>query len=317
MIVIKVNIEEYNSYVNDVLTAFETSFFNNLNKYKCDQLLYLLFIDDGSYKFGIIAGLKENVLRIPFSAPYSLFSSIKQNNKVMDFHKVVKSLIDFVTDIRSDLKINEIRITLPPIFYSETRISNLINALFVNKFKIDKTDLNFQYSLQDFNENYLINLNIKARQKLIAAFKNRLNFKKIVSHEELLVSYDIIHKNRLKKGFPLHLSFDDILNTSKIIDVDFFLVSDSNNNPIASSINFHVTKDINQVVYWGNLPDTDHLKPMNFLAYKIFEYYKNSNIKFIDIGPSTENSIPNFGLCDFKQSIGCNTSLKYSFIYHL
>jgi hypothetical protein len=36
-------------------------------------------------------------------------------------------------------------------------------------------------------------------------------------------------------------------------------------------------------------------------------------MKFVDIGPSTENSIPNYGLCEFKESIGCTVVNKYSF----
>ena len=68
-----------------------------------------------------------------------------------------------------------------------------------------------------------------------------------------------------------------------------------------------------QVIYWGNYPDTDQFKSMNFLAFKVFEYYKNSGIEIIDIGPSTEFSIPNRGLCDFKQGIGCSVTTKLSF----
>ena len=31
------------------------------------------------------------------------------------------------------------------------------------------------------------------------------------------------------------------------------------------------------------------------------------------MGPSSENSYPNYGLGDFKESIGCKVSMKYSF----
>lgn len=40
-------------------------------------------------------------------------------------------------------------------------------------------------------------------------------------------------------------------------------------------------------------------------------------LKYLDIGPSTENSIPNYGLCDFKESIGCRRSLKYTMVKEL
>jgi len=40
-------------------------------------------------------------------------------------------------------------------------------------------------------------------------------------------------------------------------------------------------------------------------------------MRYIDIGPSTENSIPNYGLCEFKESIGCDISPKYTFYKYL
>jgi len=78
---------------------------------------------------------------------------------------------------------------------------------------------------------------------------------------------------------------------------------------------FHVSSVVVQVVYWGDLPEYAHLKTMNFLSYKLFEYYTGTNIHVIDIGPSTENSIPNFGLCEFKESVGCEITNKLTFQY--
>ena len=56
---------------------------------------------------------------------------------------------------------------------------------------------------------------------------------------------------------------------------------------------------------------------MNFLSFNVFQYYKNQGIAIIDIGPSTENSIPNHGLCEFKESIGCDISIKTEFFKNL
>ncbi|GHT22569.1 hypothetical protein AGMMS4957_12930 [Bacteroidia bacterium] len=55
------------------------------------------------------------------------------------------------------------------------------------------------------------------------------------------------------------------------------------------------------------------MKTMNFLSYKVFEYYKGAGINIVDIGTSTEEGIPNFGLCEFKESIRCFVDLKYTF----
>jgi lipid II:glycine glycyltransferase (peptidoglycan interpeptide bridge formation enzyme) len=82
---------------------------------------------------------------------------------------------------------------------------------------------------------------------------------------------------------------------------------------IATEIVFNVAKNCVQVIYWGDDLEFSQLKTMNYLSFNIFKYYKEQNISIIDIGPSTENSIPNYGLCEFKESIGCDISQKLTF----
>lgn len=309
MDITEISKEEYKNLVNGYLTVFEKPDFNDLNKAKCKEVLYLLF-NDGKNRFGLIAGLKENgVLKIPFSASYSMFTDIRQNNRVIEYDLAVKSLIDFCK--RKFIK--EIYFTLPPEFYDETRVSTLENALFANNFTVDKIDLNFYYDLNDFDEKYVEKCDIAARKNIKKALSSYLSFKKAKNINEIKLAYEIIRQNRQNKGYPLHMSEDDVLKTISIIDADFFIVRNNRNEMLASAQIFHVTKDIVMVVYWGNISGSEPYRPMNYLAYKIFEHYKNSEFKYVDIGPSTENSIPNFGLCDFKQSIGCKTNSKYSF----
>jgi hypothetical protein len=33
----------------------------------------------------------------------------------------------------------------------------------------------------------------------------------------------------------------------------------------------------------------------------------------VHIGIATENSVPNYGLCEFKESIGCKMAPKYTY----
>jgi len=98
----------------------------------------------------------------------------------------------------------------------------------------------------------------------------------------------------------------------QVVPVDFFLVKKETDD-IAAAVVFHVADGIVQVVYWGDLPAYAECKTMNFLSYHLFEYYQKKGIRIIDIGPSTENSIPNHGLCEFKESIGCSIGIKTEF----
>lgn len=115
------------------------------------------------------------------------------------------------------------------------------------------------------------------------------------------------------RGFPLNMTLPEVRKTMNIIPADVFLVHNEEHLPIASAFVFHVAPKIVQVIYWGDLPEFNRYKTMNFLSYNVFNYYKNLGYSFVDIGQSTVASIPNPGLCDFKESIGCDVSEKRTY----
>lgn len=307
-IVTEVSSQEYLKHIDRAVVTFESVQFNELNSHKCEKVLYLLFSDDNKVRFGLIAGIRNKVMKIPFSAPFSIISSNKEN-KISEYHLAVQALVEYV---KTETDILEIYFTMPPYFYAESRIANMQNALFVNGFSIDKIDLNYHYPAFEFDENYIEKIDVKAKQKLRASLKQDLTFYKADEERDILEAYSIIKDNRETKGYPLHMSITDVLDTIKIVKADFFIVKSSLNDGVASAMVFEVTPEIVLVVYWGNRAGTEHLKPMNYLAYKVFEYYNGLGKSIVDIGPSTDNSIPNYGLCDFKQGIGCKTSAKIS-----
>jgi lipid II:glycine glycyltransferase (peptidoglycan interpeptide bridge formation enzyme) len=112
------------------------------------------------------------------------------------------------------------------------------------------------------------------------------------------------------------MTWGQILETTSVIQADFFLAKNSMQQDIASAIVFHVReREIVQVIYWGDKPEYSEHKTMNYLSFKVFEYYKHAGFKYVDIGPSSENSLPNYGLCEFKESIGCFISPKITMAY--
>lgn len=305
MNIIELHSDEYRNIVKRPFSIFDTVGFCQLNAGKVDTLKHLVF-NDGKDRFGIIAGIKDGVLRAPFSAPYACFSEIGKNNKVAAYSSVASSLLEYA----KNLGLKKIRMTFPPTVYDESHIAKFHNSFYSAGFKISGCDLNFQYDLQAFGENYELTIDPKARQKLRASIRSGLSFEKT---EDIKTAYEIISKNRTAKNYPLWMKYEDVLNTIKLINSDFFIVYSKDRQAIASAMVYEVTPDKVQVIYWGNLPNTEDLKPMNFMAYRIFDYYSKQGKIFFDIGPSTEYSIPNFGLCDFKQAIGCTVSSKLTF----
>jgi lipid II:glycine glycyltransferase (peptidoglycan interpeptide bridge formation enzyme) len=109
------------------------------------------------------------------------------------------------------------------------------------------------------------------------------------------------------------MNWDQVLNTIQLIDADFFIVTNSDKVPISAAMVFNIAEKIVQIIYWGDIQEFSLLRTMNFLSFKLFEYYKKAGIQIVDIGPSSQNSIPNYGLGEFKESLGCKISTKATF----
>lgn len=297
----RVDERTYNSWVAaNVSHVFNTAAFNQLNVAKCDEIHFLLF-GDGKYRGGIVLGQKEKAFLSPFSAPFGGFESVRSDLQIHVLDGAVESLKSYVVDNGGD----EIRLTLPPHFYDGSMSAKTINSLFRGGFSIDKVDVNHSVELSSWKPQ-----SIRRQSGFVD-----LDFRKCGVGEEEIRAYEIIRANRTHRGYPLRMSLDQVLQTIRLVDADFFLVAMPDGAEVASAMVYHLAKDIVQVIYWGNLPGYDHFRPMQFLALRLFEYYREHGCRIVDIGPSSENSIPNYGLCDFKERIGCQAHPKFSFVW--
>ncbi len=297
----QVDEKTYKSVISPNLShQFNSAQFNALNSGKCDKVHYLLFFEE-KYRMGIILGQKGRAFLSPFSAPFGGFEAVRQDIPVYLLENAVKLTKEYVRENGG----NELKIGLPPLFYNQSVVSKTINCLFRHDFNLEVVDLNHTVNLSTWKQTA-----IKRRNDF-----SEMKFRLCADVEEKIAAYEVIKENRKFKGYPLRMTLEQVMETITIIQADFFLVSNPKGQNIAAALVFHVAKGIVQVIYWGNLPGFDDSRPMNFLALSLFEYYKEQGLQMIDIGPSSENSEPNYGLCDFKERIGCEVHPKFSFLW--
>ena len=311
MELIELTSKEYNQYFPKTHQIFNSVAFNELNASKVDAVHYFVF-KDSKVRLGICLGEKNNMLKSPFSAPFGGFSYNADDHKFKCVEEAVALLEDFAKKNNKEL-----RITLPPDFYGSTIINETVSSLIRSDFTVSHIDMNYQFYVKNF-DNYIEKLDSKTRNKLNQALQSDYNFIKLDSSLDSDVErvYKVIKANREWRGFPLRMALEAVLDTIKIIKADFFMLTVDNQDAAAAQI-FHVAPNVVQVIYWGDTPGFSEKKVMNLLAYKVFEYYKKmENVEIIDIGPSTENGIPNHGLCEFKENICCKTALKYTFEFN-
>lgn len=280
--------------------------FNVLNAYKVDQVKFFLFREKG-YRFALCAGQKQKCMYVPFSAPFALIVPLKKRWRLVELERAIVSLEVFA--IQAGIK--SISFLLPPTIYGETLISSLQNVLLRRGFLVQFQDLNYYFDLHSIRSiGYDYFLHTNGKKNLAIAQKKGLIFKRCISIDEEEMAYTIIASNRKYKGYPLRMTLAQLKETFQMVTHDCFLVF-FNHCCIASAIIYHVTSNIVQVIYWGDLPGYTELKPINFLASQLICYYSQRDFQYIDIGPSSEKGVPNYGLCNFKKSIGCNVGAKF------
>ena len=304
----KLSANEFKDVFSNPYHVFNRFEYNDLNALLKGVEINCLGFKNKKYKLGIIGVIDEGKFRSPFSAPFGGFSYAREEVSLQSIDEAIDLFIEYC----SSNSIKEIELTLPPFFYDMSFLSKLSNALFRREFVLAKSDLNYSIHLPTTLEDYISTLHYNARKNLDIALTKNFRFYQCFTSEEKEMAYEVIKKNREERGFPLRLSFETILKTIDIISADFF-ITELDNMAVAGAMVFHVSKDIVQVVYWGDLPKYSIHKTMNYLSYSIVCHYQSTSVRIIDIGPSTENSIPNYGLCDFKESIGCEVFPKYSY----
>ncbi len=285
---------------------FNSGAFSKLNESRFETVYYLIFKDTKT-RLGIILGLKEQVLSSPFSATFGGFEFVSEDVKLYQIDAALQSLLDWAVV----KKCIGIKIIPPPFFYKEDFLTKVTNCMYRAGFETLNMELNYHFQTANLTATYEQDIWYNAKKNLKKANSFGLLFEKLDTNNGKL-AYDVIAQNRSERGFPLRLTWEQVLQTNTVIPMDFFLVKNSTQT-VGSAIVYHMTPSIVRVIYWGDLPEFSEYKTMNFLSYKLFKHYKEQGINMIDIGHSTVDSVPNNGLCEFKESIGCSIGLLYEF----
>lgn len=307
----RVTPKEYQRLFPTPSHVFNTVPFNELNRHKCDDIHYLVFYDSKNSKarFGIILGETDELLRSPFSAPFGGME-VAGTQRVSHYIEAAKDLREYGKRMGK-----KIEVTLPPEVYADTAsaISSQLQAFLATGGRIKHSDYNYHYDLREFDR-FRENLWHNARKNLHTALESELSFEHIVPTDDNMImeAYNVIYRNHVNQSYPVHMSHADIEDTRAVCDMDFFKVMDKNGNTIASAIIYHTSRHGVQAIYWGDILEARSLRPMNFMAYKIIEYYHTQGKLFYDLGPSSSKGEASLGLCDFKASLGCKLLSKFT-----
>jgi hypothetical protein len=127
--------------------------------------------------------------------------------------------------------------------------------------------------------------------------------------------YDVILANRCRRGFPITMTYEAIQQMAAAFPTRLvFFGTFAGQEMIASSICIWVSPEVLYVLYWGDLDGWGSSSPVSLLAETIYDYARQNGCRVLDLGTSTKDGLPNYGLLNFKHDLGCQESLKLTFV---
>lgn len=308
MYVSRISDAEYKKRLINVEMQYNQMEFCEYNRKKVNDVHYLLFKDDKKERFVIPFGEEDGCLSAPFSAPFCLPGELGKSISAEHYMEAVTALEKYVRET----SIERIKIIFPPFLYGERSISYWIHATFLCDWEMTELDLNYFLNLKKIQDNGYENLLARnGRKNLRIAHEKADCLYRCCSKRDFQKAYEIIRINRESKGYPLKMSFEQIEWTRQYVKGEWFSVI-NREEWVAAAVVFPVTRRVAQVIYWGDIPGNT-CRAVNFLAEQLVIYYTDKGFDYLDIGPSTEHSRPNYGLISFKESIGCETGCKVIF----
>lgn len=292
---------EYKSLKKINECFFSSQEFHILHMKNAEQVYRIIIKNKDSLIGEFYCGIKNNELCLPYSSPFFYLNEFK-NIRDEEYFKIS----DSIKLLKEKFNLKKVKITFSPKVYNE-KVENIIGIFLNNDFKVKYYDVNHYF---DLKLDTIQDRSIKKDTNLSKKFN--LKFSKANLEE----AYPVIRQNRIERGFPLKMTQDHLLNMERLSnsEIESFVVKDENETKIAAAIIFKIKQEKYQVVYWGNIKDKSHKKPMAFLVKNLLDYYKEK-AEILDIGPSSEEGKINFGLSQFKRNIGCCICSKMTLEY--
>lgn len=192
-----------------------------------------------------------------------------------------------------------------PALYSEIE-PMAMNALYCAGWRVHGVSLNFAIPATS-PMNYMSSLPRQTRHTLQQSQDGGMNHAVALSDESWRECYDLLAENRRVKGRKLSLDFDYVLAMKEAFGelVTMHATFDASDRLVAAALLYRVAKGIDVVQWHGDLPE--HGLPFSPMPYMVASYVMTAmeqGATVVDLGISSNDGVPDPGLCRFKRSVG-------------
>lgn len=218
-------------------------------------------------------------------------------------------LNEFLTQIISaarQAKVRALKIALPPEVYL-TQHPQLKVALVNNGFEIIQSDVNQHI---DVTGSYRESIAYNELKKLKKSEREGFIFKKL-NRLHLAKSYELIYDNRIRKGFPMSMTFEALDNMFvKLPNLYHLFGVYHHDKLIATAVSIRISQSSIYNFYHGDDEEYRVFSPVVMLLDGIFNYCQQQGIEILDLGISSDKGVLNSGLFKFKENCGALSSIK-------
>lgn len=206
--------------------------------------------------------------------------------------------------------------------FSERNMDLIDYYLFKNDWK-SYSEICFYVDIKNAPEDLSGIFNGSRRRGYKYSCRNNLNYRKMISREEIMDFYRILSENLQKFGVkPVH-TFNELLEfkEKRLSDVvDFYGVYAEDNRLVAGTMLFYFGNRVLHTQYLAQSqnPIDRRLYAMEYLNYNTMLLAREKGFEIFSFGKSTEDhgKILNVGLATFKEGFGCDycnskTYIKY------
>ncbi len=202
---------------------------------------------------------------------------------------------------------------ISPPFAQVPELSHLVFLALHNRgYRATPHSLNQSVRLDD--RPFASRVDADGRRRLVRAREQGLETRKLTSVSELSHAYELILENTRRKGYQLSMTWDGICEMVRTFgDRIYGFGVFRETEPAAASIAMRVNRDVVYIFYWCDVAGFSGVSPIVLLAETIYEHARAEGARWMDIGTSTNDGAPNYGLIHFKRNLGCEASLKLAY----
>lgn len=222
-----------------------------------------------------------------------------------------KDLLSFLNDVELSLRskgAKVIEILPAPQAHNEAAFARQFYLLRMCGFEMVRCDLNQSLKIDD--RSLADRMSYGNLKRLRKCERGGLVATKLLS-SELERVYDTLLLNRRSKGHCLSMTLAELETMLHIFPQDVIMYGCVDGDYLAAAaFCLRLSSEVLYVFYWGDRPEYASYSPVVVVADAVYRHGQEQGYKVMDVGTSTIDREPNFGLLEFKQGLGFTESLK-------